>query len=94
MRRINVLKPSRIRYVLTVFLACLLAAGVLASCAHHESSVRKETKSDGTQTTVIERETVYENNDGGGVVGNVFHVVGEILAFPFRVAADLFRFIF
>lgn len=43
--------------------------------------------------TVVEEHTHVEERDYG-LFGGVFHVVGEVLAFPFQLVADLFRFIF
>ena len=35
-----------------------------------------------------------EPNKGGGVVGTSFDFIGEVIAFPFQILADVFRFIF
>ena len=76
--------------------ACLLVISLAAGCASSsEKTVKSETITSPTsQTTVVEKETTHTDAGHRGVVGGVFHVVGEILAFPFEVIADVFRFIF
>ena len=75
----------------------LLIISLTAGCASSSSkTVKSETMTSPTsQTTVVERETTTHTDSGhGGLLGGVFHVVGEVLAFPFEVIAGLFRFIF
>ena len=78
---------------------CLLVANLTIGCASSsETHVKKETVSSPTaqtQTVVTEKETTKtESSEHHGVIGDVFHVVGEVLAFPFQLVADVFRFIF
>lgn len=47
-----------------------------------------------TMTTTETTQTTTEHRGDGGVLGGAFHVIGEILAFPFRVIGGLFDFIF
>jgi hypothetical protein len=44
------------------------------------------------RTVVTERNTTTEERDPG--MGGPFHIVGEVLAFPFRLVGDLFDGIF
>ncbi len=70
----------------------ILAFNLTAGCA--ERSVRTETTTaPGASTVVVEKETRVED-DHHGPIGGVFHIVGEVLAFPFQLVADVFRFIF
>ena len=75
---------------------CLLVISLATGCASSsEKTVKSETTSSPTsQTTVVEKETTHTDTGHHGVLGGAFHVVGEILAFPFEVIADVFRFIF
>ena len=75
---------------------CLLVISLAGGCASSsEKTVKSETTSSPTsQTTVVEKETTHTDTGHHGVLGGAFHVVGEILAFPFEVIADVFRFIF
>lgn len=49
-----------------------------------------------TESTVTDEErTVTTEREGeGGILGGTFHLIGEILAFPFRVIAGILDFIF
>ena len=75
---------------------CLLVIGLAAGCASSsEKTVKSETTTSPTsQTTVVEKETTHTDGGHRGVLGGAFHVVGEVLAFPFEVIADVFRFVF
>ena len=75
---------------------CLLVISLAAGCASSsEKTVKSETTTSPTsQTTVVEKETTHTDGGHHGLLGGAFHVVGEILAFPFEVIADVFRFIF
>ena len=74
----------------------LLVISLTAGCASSsEKTVKSETTTSPTsQTTVVEKETTHTDTGHHGLLGGAFHVVGEILAFPFEVIADVFRFIF
>ena len=97
-------KPDSLKRSLETSIALVLAISLLAGCASRsETSVRRETTSSpsastvtstttspSSETVVVEKQTkVEEHHDGG-----LFHIVGEILAFPFQLVADVFRFIF
>ena len=73
----------------------LLAVYLSPGCASHSrTTVTKETATNpAVQTVVVEKET-HAEEPRHGVVGSVFHVVGEVIAFPFQLVADVFRFIF
>ena len=75
---------------------CLLVVSLTAGCASSsQKMVKSETVTSPTsQTTVVEKETSRTETEHRGLFGEVFHVVGEVLAFPFQVVADVFRFIF
>ena len=75
----------------------LLVISLTAGCASSSSRhVKTETTANPTtQTTIVEKETTTHTDSGHhGLLGSAFHVVGEILAFPFEVIAGVFRFIF
>jgi len=48
------------------------------------------------RTTVEERETrrEYRTEPQGGILTMTFHFIGEVLAFPFQLVANVFRTIF
>ena len=71
----------------------------LTGCAQKSQTVRKEVTDNSTgQTTttvVTEKEVVHEHSDdGGSIVGSVFNVIGEVISFPFRLIAGIFRAVF
>lgn len=81
----------------TLFIALMVMGSLMAGCARESSSYKKNTSQNvNGQTVVVEKEETKttETHEHTGVVGSVFHVVGEILAFPFEVIAGVFRFIF
>ena len=77
---------------------CLLALSLTVGCASSSKTVKSETlvnPTTQTQTTVVEKETVRTTDSGQrGLLGGIFHVAGEMIAFPFEVVANVFRFIF
>ena len=76
---------------------CVLVLSLMAGCASSSSKTvkRETTTSPSAQTTVVEKETTtHADSDHHGLLGGAFHVVGEVLAFPFEVIAGVFRFIF
>ena len=79
-----------------ISVVCLLVIGLTAGCASSSTkTVKSETATSPTsQTTVVEKETVHTDTAHHGLLGGAFDVVGEILAFPFEVIAQAFRFIF
>ncbi len=94
------MKLSRqdLRRSMNAFLNVLMVLLVLnlgTGCAHSKTSRTTETvATPASQTVVVEKETTKTEEDHHGVVGGVFHVVGEVIAFPFQLVADVFRFIF
>ncbi|MFA5039222.1 MAG: hypothetical protein WC732_06040 [Candidatus Omnitrophota bacterium] len=67
--------------------------------------IRNETQApQGTSTNVyieeeeeepVTKEVVVEEDERDGLLGGpVFHIVGEVLAFPFRLVANVIDFIF
>ena len=83
------------RQVALVAMLFMLGANLMAGCTHESSSYHKSVQnSDGQTTAVVEETKTTEHHDHTGVLGGAFHLVGEILAFPFEVIAGVFRFIF
>ena len=82
---------------LLILFVMVLSAHTFMGCASSSKTVKKEVINDSTgQTTVVtEKEVVVDHNsDGGSVLGSIFNVVGEVLAFPFRILAGVFQAIF
>lgn len=82
---------------LTMVAVFFLALNVMSGCASHSKTVHTETVSNpSSQTVVVEKETTNTTSEKKdyGILGGAFHVVGEVIAFPFEVIAGLFRFIF
>lgn len=74
----------------------LLSAALTAGCASR-SKTSTSTSVDGTgRSTVVEETTTTTKSESHdrGILGSTFHVIGEIIAFPFEVIAGAFRFIF
>lgn len=81
--------------VLLLAVVFFMSLNVLTGCARSSKSVTTETvSSPHSQTTTVEKETHTSDDHDYGILGGAFHVVGEVLAFPFEVVAGLFRFIF
>ena len=60
-----------------------------------ETSVKRKTTNRLTaQTVVTENQTTKAEGDHVGVFGGVFHLIGEVIVFPFQLAAGVFWFIF
>lgn len=86
-------RKKRTALVLVLMVAASLAAGCASESTSYEKDVSKSV--DG-QTVVVEKEeskTTRHHNDTG-ILGGAFHLIGEVLAFPFEVVAGLFRLIF
>jgi len=91
---------NTIRWVMTGVLVSNLAVG----CASQTRTVRvEETVRAPAQTTepsqqkpvTVERETVTETrHEPHGILSTTVHVVGEILALPFRLIGGLLRLLF
>ena len=90
------IKNVQIKKWTVIPVAFLLVVSLVAGCASSsEKTVKSETTTSPTsQTTVVEKETIRTDRGHHGLLGGAFDVVGEILAFPFEVVADVFRFIF
>ncbi len=86
------------RALLIVPLMVLLLAGTLSGgCARHSSTYRHDTVQDtnGNTTVVVKESTTSTSDSGGrGILGGTFHLLGEIIAFPFEIIAGAIRFIF
>lgn len=74
----------------------LITGTLLTGCATDKKTYTTSTVQNPTsQTTVVETEKTVEKEDvDRGVLGSTFHVIGEVIAFPFEVLASAFRFIF
>ena len=82
-----------------LMLVFVIAGSLVAGCSSHSHSYDKSTTTNaaGQQTVVVEKEqtsATAESHGHTGILGGTFHLVGEILAFPFEVIAGAFRFIF
>ena len=86
------------RAVVFLLLLIMIAGSLMAGCAGESKSYKSDsTRTVDGQTVVVEKEKVessVRHDDSRGIFGGAFHLVGEILAFPFDVLAGLFRFIF
>ncbi|MBI3317319.1 MAG: hypothetical protein HYZ85_04875 [Candidatus Omnitrophica bacterium] len=86
--------------MVALILAILTISTLLTNCAREQKTVVQQEKVQGDDgsTTLLEKETstttTVERESNPSLLGGAFQVVGEILAFPFRVVSDLFRFIF
>lgn len=77
----------------------LLANGCSSSRTVTKREVVTSQPSDGGMPEGEKKETVTETKTktsvgGGGVVSTTWHFIGEVLALPFQLVANLFRFIF
>ena len=78
-----------------LMIVLMLAGNLTAGCSSHSHSYKSTTKNVDGETVVVEKqETQTSESHDHGILGGAFHVVGEVLAFPFDVIAGLFRFIF
>ena len=88
------------------FLTCVLMANlflgtstVLFADSESSSSTTTTATTPGytttapTTTTVVDQESSKKSSHWG-VLGGLFHVIGEVIAFPFRLVAETIRFIF
>ena len=84
------------RAVVFLLLLIMIAGSLMAGCAGESKSYKSDsTRTVDGQTVVVEKaESSERHDDPRGIFGGAFHLVGEILAFPFDVLAGLFRFIF
>jgi hypothetical protein len=88
------------KFVLTmIVLNCCFMAQTLPVRADTEKTVTTETTSnvssapvESTQTTTTE--TTANRHESHGIIGGFFHVVGQIIAFPFKVVAKVFETVF
>ncbi len=90
------IKRNAWMFVMVLTLATVQLAGT--GCArdkHHHSSSTTYAADSGTapvSTSTSETTTVVEKENGrpDGVISGLFYFVGEVVAFPFRVLAQLF----
>ena len=96
--------------LLAVFSAAAYLLLVLTGCSAQSRTTRTVTTSESgqnagmqerdagtgeTTTSVTTEETsTSARSSDGGIMGGAFHLVGEVLAFPFRVIAAVFDGIF
>ncbi len=92
-------------YSISVFLCALL---FLTGCAthtktHHETTTTTSNTTDNDnidvsdnerETTTVEEETTTKSDSGGGIISGTFHVIGKILAFPFKMIGAALEAIF
>ena len=87
-----------------VGIGCMLAMNLLVGCASHSRTTRTETVVESStqpsehpveKQVVVEKETKTEvHQEPRGVLSTIVHVVGEIIALPFRLIGGLIRMIF
>jgi hypothetical protein len=85
-------KKTRVPFLAVLALAVSLT--LTAGCASHSRTYKNVSSDAAGQTVVEETATHTAGTRDRGILGGAFHVVGEILAFPFDVVAGVFRFIF
>ncbi len=87
------MKPSQKKTMVLLMVFALLL-GLAAGCTSHSKTYSSTSTDADSQTVVQESRTSTGEQHDYGILGGAFHVVGEVLAFPFDVIAGLFRFIF
>lgn len=98
----NILSSS-LRYSILAVALTLTTASLPACSSHHSSSetteVRREPMSDigssdrveVTKTEKISEETHNDDSKGAfGIIGDIFSVIGDIIALPFRALGAIF----
>lgn len=80
----------------TSLMVLILMFTLTTGCANRSKSSYSTTTNAAGQTVVHESNTTTASDPAPdrGILGGAFHVVGEILAFPFEIIAGAFRFIF
>jgi hypothetical protein len=98
----EVLKP------ITLIVIFLWTIYGLSGCATHQTTTRTTTSSRSAQEEIpatstttqkdvvvsTEQSSTSESKPDGGIFGGVFHLLGEILAFPFRMIGEAFDALF
>lgn len=77
----------------------VLVAALSGGCAHDSKTYRQDTVQDQNGQTVVVRETTTTHDadpvvEDRGILGGTFHLLGEIIAFPFEIVAGAIRWIF
>lgn len=89
--------------VLVVLISSFLVSTALSGCATTERTTRTETtvshdddndNIDDGETTRTHTQTTTVADEERGILGTTFHVIGQILAFPFKVVAKVIEAIF
>lgn len=68
--------------------------------AYTESTVQRDTTTTqinapaAAETKTSETKTVVNRHESHGIIGSVFHVIGHVIAFPFKLIATTFEAIF
>lgn len=103
----NILIPTPLGKVISLFIALAVVMVIFTGCATHSRTHRETatvtnsstagtasaTPADGTTTTVHEESTTTEEHPRG-IIGGTVHVIGQILAFPFKVIGGVIEAIF
>lgn len=90
---------------LVALISSFLLSTTLSGCATSERTTRTETtvshdddddhdNVDDGETTRTETRTTTVEDEERGILGTTFHVIGQILAFPFKVVAKIIEAIF
>lgn len=69
----------------------------LTGCAGNSKTTTTTTQTDrGSGNTVTTESVTSEKSSSGesGVIGSTFHVIGVVLAYPFKLVGKFFEFIF
>ena len=83
----------------------LIFLGILAGCSSQhkrtveESVLYSSPTGQGVSQAVVKEEKTVEKTESkqthsAGVIGSVFHLIGQVLALPFRLVAGAIEFIF
>ena len=90
--------------IISVFVILFLASQLIGCATRHQTTTRTTTTDSAgevdasttdRETTVTEKTTTStEPQSDGGIFGGFFHLLGEVLAFPFRVIGSVFDAIF
>ena len=92
--------------ILRATAVCLVILGVTPGCAHRTKTIRTEERvahsSDTvpattqvvTDRTTTQTTTATTSEEPRGLLSTTVHVIGEILALPFRLVGGLLRIIF
>jgi hypothetical protein len=104
LRQIRIVTEGYMRAIATLLLALMLALGAGAATIGCSSQTTTTTETvehspnpDGTTTTTEVTKTEQHSDDDGahfGILSGTVHLIGQILALPFKLIGGLFSVIF